>query len=236
MADQPVAYLLVERGDPYPPGELLPLPAGRAVLGRAWRDQRPDIPFANPYVSRRHARIDSGSHTLGFQITDLPESRHGTKVNGETLAKGVPRVLEDGDRIELAKAEVVLVFRLEPAPGETLDYSRSGLGVSPGPRASPALDLDEGRREALVDGRAITLTGKIHELFRVLWRNRGRVVDDETIKREVWPERARDARDVPLVDNEEIVTLVHRLRGQLGERGQLVRTVRGYGYLLEYER
>jgi len=57
-----------------------------------------------------------------------------------------------------------------------------------------------------------------------------------TIRLEVWPERVKDDRGNPLVDDEEITTLVYRLRNQLGECGAMIRTIRGYGYLLDLER
>ena len=46
----------------------------------------------------------------------------------------------------------------------------------------------------------------------------------------------KDGRGNPLVDDEEITTLVYRLRNQLGECGVMIRTIRGYGYLLDLER
>lgn len=226
MKEQIGAFLIVEKGNPYRWGEILPLREGKVLLGRTWKGQQPDISFDNLYVSRFHARIDC---TQGlFTIADLPSSKHGTRVNGRQIEKDVPHTLKHGDEIQLAAGEVVLVFCSSLAPGETLDFPSKGPKVG--------LALDEAKRGAVVNGRLLPLSGKPYQLFRVLWLNRGRAVSDDMIRNEVWPERAPDPRDeksIPLVDDEEISALVHRLRAHLGEHGGLIRTIRGYGYLLE---
>lgn len=225
MTEQIGAFLIVERGNPYHWGEILPLREGKVLLGRGWEDQQPDISFDTLYVSRFHARIDC---TQGlFTVTNLPSSKHGTKVNGLQIDKDVPHTLKDGDKIQLAE-EVVVVFCSSFAPGETLDYPSKGSEVG--------VALDEAKRRVIVDGRPLPFSGKPYELFRILWLNRGRAVSDDMIRIEVWPERAPDPRKdnrIPLVGDEEISALVHRLRSHLGEHGGLIRTIRGYGYLLE---
>lgn len=57
---------------------------------------------------------------------------------------------------------------------------------------------------------------------------------DEEIRETVWgKERPRDDSGVPDVGDEEIATLMHRLRHELGEHRGLIRTLRGHGYLLQ---
>jgi DNA-binding response OmpR family regulator len=51
----------------------------------------------------------------------------------------------------------------------------------------------------------------------------------------VWPERELGADSMPLVSNEEVTTLVYRLRKRLESHDHLIRTVSGYGYLLDLE-
>lgn len=218
-----VGVLLVEKGDPYKGGELVSLVGGRFTIGRTHGAQRPDLAFSGLGISRAHARIDRGAP--GWEITDLA-SNNGTLVNGERLRPGVARPLRDGDRIELGRRDVVLVLLLQTAPGDTITYPRGEVS---------GLALHEGRRAVLVDGQVVALAGKLYELFRLLWAGRGQAaVSHETIKREVWYDRQPLVTGQADVSDEEVATLVHRLRGQLGPYGDCLRAIRGYGYLLNW--
>ena len=75
-----------------------PLAAGENVIGR---DPRCDVWVEASGVSRRHACVDVGTETT--TITDL-DSSNGTFVGGERIAQ--PRILADGDVIELGAATV----------------------------------------------------------------------------------------------------------------------------------
>jgi ribosomal protein L40E len=85
-----------------------PLLLGR---GRPQEDYRPDfdMTFYDPdgYVSRRHAQIIKARN--GYFITDLGSS-NGTYVNDLLLPAQRPRLLRNGDRIEIG--EVVIQFLL----------------------------------------------------------------------------------------------------------------------------
>ena len=102
MADEPGATLVVEKGLA---GETEIL-IDRAVclMGSATES---DIVVENPYVSRLHARIVRVEQQ--FEIRDLG-SKNGTFVNGSRLGKD-GHVLHTGDRIELARGQVILRFR-----------------------------------------------------------------------------------------------------------------------------
>jgi hypothetical protein len=224
MPQSSSAFLLVEKGEPHDVGEALPLSRGKVLLGRASPGEQskiPLIPFHSPFVSRRHAMIEikDGSYLL----TDL-ESRHGTAVNEEQLVPGDPWKLSDEDRISLARDEVVLIFSTAvPVGGETWDYPE------------PLLILDPDRREIILDGQLVTLRGRLYDLFHLLHENRGRAVSNLEIKKEVWRDRGLGADGMPLVTNEELRTLIHRLRKELGPYSDRVCTVRGYGYMLDLE-
>lgn len=223
MEKQLGAFLIVEKGDPYGKGETLQLAGDSVLLGRRWGDHQPDLSFTRPYVSRSHATIayEDGRYTL----TDLSTSKHGTKVNGRRLERGAPCQLNHGDRIGLAEDEVVLVFWAGLEAGETLDF--------PARKGTATLVINDERKEVLLEGRPIELKGKPYDLLYLLYRRRGRVVSRGEIKNEVWPERDRDDRGAALVGDEEVATLVHRLREQLGQHGRLVRNIRPYGYMLD---
>jgi DNA-binding winged helix-turn-helix (wHTH) protein len=234
MQQPPDAFLIVEKGEPYQPGEALPLVGEKVWLGRPSEGWVPDIPFDSPFISRRHATIEckDGVHFL----TDSPENRHGTSLNGKRLAPGKPRELQDRDRISLARDAAVLIFATAaPIGGETWDYPESqpepGADQVPG----PPLILDPERREVILDGRRLALTGKLYDLIALLYENRGRAVSAHDIKRAVWKERPLGADGMPLVTDDETRTLVYRLRKRLEPYGSLVRTVKGYGYMLDLE-
>ena len=222
MLQSPDAFLIVEKGEPYSVGEALPLSKSKVLLGRNSPGDQSDIlliPFHSPFVSRRHATIEFRDGP--YLLTDL-ESRHGSGVSEEQLIPGEPWKLSDGDRISLARDEVVLVFSTAaPVGGETWDYP------------DPQLILDPDRREVILGGQHITLSGKLYGLLHVLYENRGRAVSILDIKTEVWQERGLGADGMPLVTNQEVYTLVRRLRKRFGPHRDLVRTVPGFGYSLD---
>jgi pSer/pThr/pTyr-binding forkhead associated (FHA) protein len=223
MQQSPDAFLIVEKGEPHGVGEALPLLRGQVLLGRDSLDDQRGFFFFSPFVSRRHAMLEfkDGSHFL----TDL-ESRHGTGVNDEQLTPGEPRKLRDRDRISLARDAVVLIYATAaPVGRETWDY--------PEPQPDPQLILDPDRREVILDDKPLPLSGKLYDLLALLYENRGRAVSTHDIKRTVWKERELGADGMPLVTDDELRTLVYRLRKRLGPYSDLIRTVPGYGYMLD---
>lgn len=215
------AYLIVKKADGYQADEVVPLPVGKVLLGRETEGHQPDVSFSGKGISRRHATIDyeDGVYTL----TDI--SANGVNVNGSRLAKGVPYDLRNGDHISLADGEAALEFRAVPEPDGTIIRSEPGTKVD--------LCVDERRREVRLDGRSLKVSGKLFDLLACLYRQRGHVVNHAQIKTAIWPERPKDAKGVPEVSQQEIDSVVHRLRDQLGPYGHLVKTRRGYGYMLD---
>jgi two-component system response regulator QseB len=219
MPDNPNrAFLVVEKGSPYCKRESFVITGGRFLIGRTWENIQPDLAFVSAYISRNHAEI-LGENGI-FRLTD--HSRHGTTINGAVLKRDEPYPLEHGDSIGLAGNEVILSFYLETCPEETLP----GL-----PQGETKIILDEKKREVFLDGKPIELTGNLYTLFHLLYQNRGRVVDNLTIKHAVWPERGQN-KGTPLVGEEEVAMLIRRLRQKLGDHAGLICNKRGYGYLL----
>ena len=105
-AELGAGYLLcIEDGSSH----TVPLPGdGELTLGR---DPECTIRLADAQVSRRHAVITAVAD--GVRVTDL-DSRHGTFVNGERVAR--PRRLLSGDVITLGGA-VLVVHRSARAVG-----------------------------------------------------------------------------------------------------------------------
>ena len=167
-------------------------------------------------------------------MTDLPDSRHGTWINGQQLASGQLCEIKDRDRISLARDEVVLIFSTAaPTASETWDYLESQPEPPSAPKRGSPIILDQERREVLLDGQPLHLIGKLYDLLCLLNQNQGRAVSAYDIKKTVWPERELGADGMPLVTNEEVTTLVYRLRKRLEPHSELVRTVPSYGYMLD---
>jgi pSer/pThr/pTyr-binding forkhead associated (FHA) protein len=230
MQESPDAFLIVEKGEPHSSGEALPLHRGEVLLGRDLPDDQLGLSFHSPYISRRHAMIEFTDRS--YFLTDL-ESRHGTSLNGERSAPGEPRELQDKDRISLARDAAVLIFTTAaPTGSETWDYPEPGADQTPG----PLLIVDPERREVILDGQRLDLRGKLYDLIALLYENRGRAVSTHDIKTTVWKERPLGADGMPLVTDDELRTLVYRLRRRLEPHENLVRTLPGHGYMLDLER
>jgi two-component system copper resistance phosphate regulon response regulator CusR len=90
------------------------------------------------------------------------------------------------------------------------------------------LDLDLLRREATRGGKVLQLTQQEFVLLEYLCRNAGRVVTRSMILDQVWGMRIQP--DTNVVD-----VHIYRLRGKVDGPGQqqLIRTMRGVGYVLK---
>ncbi|ADI02021.1 FHA domain-containing protein [Syntrophothermus lipocalidus] len=224
------AVLIVEQGEPHDKRTAIKLAPGEALIGRPWKTHHPDIPFTSLYISKKHA-------VLSFQdnqatITDLA-SRHGTQVNGNQLVPYEPYPLKHGDIISLAGGIVLLTFHnmYETEFEQTLDLTQPPANRSILPQS---LVVNGDRREVLLNGKPLRLSGKDAELLIVLYENRGKAISYDEIRRRVWPERPPSPQtNVPDVGNDEITSLVYRLRKRLGQHGNLIVTIPRYGYMLD---
>lgn len=110
-------------------------------------------------------------------------------------------------------ARVRALLKRTASPGEMLDFGR--------------LRLDLGASAAYVDGVRAPLTPKEYDLLCYFAQNRNLARTREQILHAVWnTDFYGDARTVD--------THVKNLRMKLGPAGELIRTVRGRGYILEY--
>jgi predicted ATPase/DNA-binding winged helix-turn-helix (wHTH) protein len=78
------------------------------------------------------------------------------------------------------------------------------------------------RRELLVDGHAVKLSGRAFDILMVLIESRGGVISKDALMARVWPDR--------LVEEHNLHAQISDLRGALGSDRHLVRTVSGRGY------
>ena len=242
MSQPPDAFLIIVKGifilDDVPlPGAALPLCREKVLLGRTSPDFLPTFPFSSPYVSRRHAAIEYKDEA--YHLTDLPGNRHGTWINDKQLTPGVPHEIKDRDRISLANEEVVLIFATTASMGgETWDFApREPPSVPPRepPSVPPTLVLNHDRREVILNGKVLvrSLGGRLYDLLELQYDNRGSAVSNLQIKQKVYSDRGLGVDGIPMVDDQEVTTLVYRLRERLKPHGDLIRIVPRYGYMLD---
>lgn len=212
----------VIKGQGFPSGEQLSVRGGRVLIGRAGPSV--DIGFADPYISRKHALIEEidGHYT----ITDL-NSKHGVEVNGLPIPSGQPFPLHHSDPIILAKgaAELIFLHGSEQRQEQTRELDAV---------IDHRLIVHKTKRQVIVGGKRLALSGKHIELLFCLYDNRNRAVSYEELKANVWPERlAVQGGTVPDVEKEEVNALVYRLRKKLGPYSSMIVTVPRYGYMLD---
>ncbi|NJD90266.1 MAG: response regulator transcription factor [Geobacter sp.] len=107
------------------------------------------------------------------------------------------------------------ILRRTASPVETEKTIRHG-----------ALVIDEERHLVTVHDAEVTLTLTEFKLLAILAMRPGRMQSRERLLQDVWG-YSSDA------DTRTVDTHITRLRSKLGEAGEMIRTVRGYGYKLE---
>lgn len=113
-----------------------------------------------------------------------------------------------------------LVLRVKAVLRRLGATSPSGTLMKVGPIA-----IDRGSRTVTVDGRALELTRIEYRLLEVLAERRGRVQSRPQLLESVWQAHAD-------IQTRTVDMHVQRLRTKLGAAGDLVETVRGFGYRL----
>lgn len=91
-----------------------------------------------------------------------------------------------------------------------------------------SLQVDMDRHEVRVAGQDIVLTSTEYKLLLTLAERQGRLQSRDRLLDDVWGYAAD-------VDSRTVDTHITRLRGKLGIAGDLIKTVRGFGYKLEQE-
>lgn len=86
--------------------------------------------------------------------------------------------------------------------------------------------LDCASHRVTVEGREIELTSTEYKLLLYLADHAGRVLSRELLLQEVWGYNF-------VGDTRTVDTHVTRLRSKLGDAGELIKTVRGFGYKME---
>ncbi|MFQ6026211.1 MAG: FHA domain-containing protein [Dehalococcoidia bacterium] len=209
------ALLVVEKGSE--DASVIPLDQPSHLIGKL---PYSDISFNNPYVSRRHAQILSSRGR--YQIDDLG-SKNGTYINGTQLVEG-PRLLANGDRIELGRDQVVLRF-------QTWNTTIT-LATSEGGGKANSIKVDPRSREVWVQGIQVEprLSRKEFDVLELLHQRKGEACSKDEIAFKAWPERSSGD-----VGDQEIEQCIRRLRIRVESdpsQPQYILNIRGYGYKL----
>lgn len=88
------------------------------------------------------------------------------------------------------------------------------------------LTLDVERHSVSIDGVEISFTSTEFKLLHILVQRQGRLQSREVLLRDVWGYAFVE-------DSRTVDTHITRLRGKMGSAGELIRTVRGFGYKIE---
>jgi two-component system phosphate regulon response regulator PhoB len=88
------------------------------------------------------------------------------------------------------------------------------------------LSIDPSRHTVTVADEEITLTSTEYKLLLILAERQGRVQSREQLLQDVWGYSSE-------ADTRTVDTHITRLRAKLGDAGEMILTVRGFGYKLE---
>jgi two-component system phosphate regulon response regulator PhoB len=88
--------------------------------------------------------------------------------------------------------------------------------------------IDPARHAVSVGGKRVNLTSLEFKLLRTLMQRRGRVQPRDRLLNDVWGYES-------VIDTRTVDTHVRRLREKLGIAGEIIETVRGFGYRLREE-
>jgi two-component system phosphate regulon response regulator PhoB len=89
--------------------------------------------------------------------------------------------------------------------------------------AAGPIAVDRSAHRVTVNGEELTLTATEYKLLLTLLERRGRVQTRPQLLETVWEAQ-------PDIQTRTVDMHVQRLRSKLGEAGELIETVRGFGY------
>lgn len=224
-----MARVILEHTNGKHVGELIELDRNDLLIGRmSTCDIVTEPKFTS--VSQRHAIlrrtadgwiiIDVGTHGKG--------STYGTCINDIRLELNKQAVLRTGDEIRLG-TKLGKYFRF---------HGEGTVPVSQSLRLSDRLSIDIGRRQVLLDMRAVSLslTPQEFEFLLILWQKSGSICLFKEICSHIWPEEKTISLSTVDADlRVRINTLVHGLRRKLKlalDGIDVLESCRGVGYRL----
>ncbi len=193
---------------------------GAAGLEKA-RSERPDFIILDLMLPKM-----SGLEVCKLLRTDAG-TRHIPILMLTAKAEEIDRVvgLEFGADDYVTKPfsprEVALRIRAILRRGKTDEPTTDRLTAGP-------ITVDPIRHHVSVEGKKVHLTSLEFKLLHTLMQRRGRVQDRDRLLNEVWGYES-------VIDTRTVDTHVRRLREKLGKSGDVIETVRGFGYRVREE-
>jgi DNA-binding winged helix-turn-helix (wHTH) protein len=226
-----LAFIVVKRGDAEDIGKTFILNKPIAVVGRRTLQSKPDIELNDEVVSRQHVEIVLKDGK--YWAKDLG-STNGTMLNDDRIVAGKLYELKHNSRLGLGvegtSARIMLVFK-ESEGTDIIQKKESPADKQGKVPAVAWLKIDEGEKEAVVDGKREKLSKKEYELIRFLYRNAGAICSRDEIIEAVWPE----TRDASAISDAAIDQLVHRLREKVEpnpSQPSRIISKKAFGYML----
>lgn len=90
------------------------------------------------------------------------------------------------------------------------------------------ITMDDAKHHVLVDGQETELTYKEYQLLKMLIQNSGIVLQRSQILTRVWGCYEGESRTLDMH--------IKTLRRKIGEKGNLIQTVRNVGYTMNYRK
>ena len=226
-----MALVIVKRGNAEDVGKIFTLSNPVAVVGRRTLQNKPDIELNDDAISRRHIEILLRDDK--YWVKDLG-STNGTMLNDDRIIAGNLYELKHNCKIGLGvegtSARIVLVFK--ESEDTNIIYGKGPQASKPGTAPKVLwLEIDEGKKEAVVDGKQKKLSKKEYELILFLYKNAGNICSRDEIIEAVWPER----KDTSAISDATIDQLIHRLREKVEPepaRPSRIVSKKAFGYML----
>ncbi len=203
-----MAFIIVKSGDAEDVGKTFALNKSVAVVGRRTSQHEPDIELNGDVISRRHIEILLRDDRCW--VKDLG-STNGTMLNDDRIIAGNLYELKHNSKVGLGvegtSAHTVLVFK-ESESTNIIHKKRSQSGKHGEALTVAWLEIDEAKKEVVIDGEEKNLSKKEYELLLFLYKNAGNVCSRDEIIEAVWPE----SKDHSAISDATIDQLIHRLR------------------------
>ena len=212
-------------------------PLVATTIQRVLRPEGYEVDIART-VAEARARIAVSAPTLivlDLMLPKMPGLEVCKILKSDSLTRHIPILMltakaEEIDRIlglelgaddyvskPFSPREIVLRAQAILRRGETPGDAQSFV-------AGP-ITIDGVRHQVSVSGKIVHLTGLEFKLLRTLVQRRGRVQQRDRLLSDVWGYES-------LIDTRTVDTHVRRLREKLGKAGDVIETVRGFGYRL----
>ncbi len=226
-----MAFIIVKSGNAEDIGKTFTLNKPVVVVGRLTSQNKPDIELNDEVVSRRHVEILQKDDK--YWVKDLG-STNGTMLNDDRIITGNLYELKHNSKIGLGlegtSAHIILVFK--ESEGTSIIHQKEVLTGKHGKVLLVTwLNIEEGKKEALIDGKQKKLSKKEYELLLFLYKNAGNVCSRDEIIEAVWPE----SKDPSAISDATIDQLIHRLREKVEPepaKPSRIISKKAFGYML----